>query len=530
MSSPPASKARKVTSSGSASSSACGVAAQSVTTSSSNTNAAAATLNGGNEHRPAGKRVATLEHVSNEVKKESERGETSESLNPSSLEGVMAMLGKGGGEDGTAMEILKKVMEGNLAGVPAGGEEAEDSEIVDDCRIIPEDFPSEYVAERESCIEVYVDGQEAPMRPDFMHQVFARDKYVLGHKNLKIKFQYTKKWRVFVSIQSEGDLKVAGSWSEDFLDKDLMGIIRKSPVCPLEDPENNFTDNIETFREWREEDDDSSEDEVCIEGPSYESLEVVPGSVKASGKLELLRCTALFKRAEGRSLLSRLQAMSVWWIESSEQTFANDSRWFLYMVFLGSKLVGFTTVFEFTNPIRMHRPHIWRICQAVVLPFAQKLGLGRLMIEKIYTQSREEARKVFEVNVEDPCLDFIRLRDSIETDLCLKYNVFPSSSEIPPRGIVPREDAELVRTSLRLTLKQVQRCYEIIRLGRLQAQEPSPTAALATFRLDTKRRIYDENLEDVQGRPKEELKSNLTLLYDDLLEQYLAVVKNASFT
>jgi len=411
--------------------------------------------------------------------------------------------GGAGGENVSPLDILKSVM-GRLAGGGAAGQErmesqlrammqgagepsdgyAEDDqdEFVDDTRVVPQGFPSEFVCERDQVVSIAVDGLEGEIAPLFVHQVFPRDKYIIGYSDLRINFHYTRKWRLFVEISHSQVLKNVKSDWDALLDKDLFKLIEDSPVCPLTAQDKCFTRDRETFERWLAED----------QGDLAEGFAPVEWQCKSvsspftAGKL--LKSASLFDSEDGQSLFHRLQAMSVWFIESAEQTEARDWRWSAYCVLQGDVLVGFTSLFTFVNPLRDERPHTRRICQSIVLPPAQKQGLGRAMVETVYREFLAEPT-TFEMNVEDPCPAFVKLRDIVELSLCEEQKVnFATASSAPPEypnGLVPRQDAEQARARAKVTLKQVQRLYDIVRLRHLR-QSGSDTKPL---RVDIKRRM-----------------------------------------
>lgn len=474
------------------------------------------------------------------------------------LKSVMARLGGSGAVNGGNEEALRAALAGAGSGVE-GYQEGVSDEFVDDTRAIPADFPEDFISKRDQVISLTVDGLEGSMKPLFAHQVFARDIYILGFKGLSVHFSYTKRWRALCEIKFEAEM--AGEerlrWGE-LLDLELMSTILKSPVYPLTHSATCFTTERSTFDKWLVED-RAGGSGADLPSPPLEKAKAngmaeqqqgptpVPWCVKGTeyssqGEtgLRLIRCDGLHANTAGQTFLHRVQAMSVWFIESAEQTDAEDWRWGVYAALDDDTLVGFTSVFTFCNPLRDTRPLGKRICQSVVLPLAQKRGIGRAMVEKIYHDVLDNP-KCFEMTVEDPCLAFTRMRDCIEVELmaasgsssCLVSKKEEGEMLLPgsklvyyENGIVPLEKALQVQEQIKITLKQVQRCYELLRLcGLRSASTAESHRDFCTFRLDIKRRMYIENLEGVQQRPKEELKENLRLLYQDLEEQYVSVLE-----
>jgi GNAT superfamily N-acetyltransferase len=429
----------------------------------------------------------------------------------------------------------QKQTQGGLQTSDAAGYDAQEPGI-EDGRDVPEGFPVDFVAERERCVSLLLgctggaqDESAEAQAPAFVHQVLARDRYVLGYRALRVDLRYTKRWRALLSVSFTARLDGADAerWGADFLDEDVAGTVLQSAVRPDHGGEQSFTTNAAEFAQWARED-----AAACVAHAQLaraDSFEGVPCQVlsqremRGGRTLQLLRCERLHASAQGRALLSKCQAMSLWWVESSEQTDALDARWSLLLAVADGELLGFTSLFCFTNPLREARPHAWRICQALVLPHAQRCGVGRDMVRLVYDLAHRDGT-VFEITVEDPCDAFKALRDAVEAARCKP--LLAQHAEQPfPAGIVPRDVAERVRDHTLVTLKQVQRCYEILRLQFLQrARAQHDDATMHAFRLDVKRRLFHANVEGVKDRPRAELKDNLQLLYDDLVAGFRAAL------
>uniref|UniRef100_A0A7S2RYZ9 histone acetyltransferase n=1 Tax=Mucochytrium quahogii TaxID=96639 RepID=A0A7S2RYZ9_9STRA len=424
---------------------------------------------------------------------------------------------QGNGVDkGAAMDILKAMLEKNpqvVAGLADDSEQSDTDGNVD--RVIPDDFPQDYVMEATKCVQINLDGRENSINPVFAHQVFPRDRYIIGFKGLRIEFSYTKRWRVYVKIEFEDKLTKSegATWTTDFLDSDLDKLIQKSGINPIYGKEESLTFDEKTFEAWK----------IADRSENPPSCEIWSNNNQGDALVQLYQFRTVNSTEESKVLLSRVQAMSLWWIETSEQTNAEDPRWKLYIAVVGGDTIaGFTSLFEFTNPMRGSSPHTWRVCQSMVVPFFQKRGIGREMMERLYSDAISDSQ-VFEVTVEDPCPEFVKMRDCIETYLCCKYIALPSPLQVYPEGLVPKYVAETIQSDLKLTLKQVQRCYEILRLSKL---DESDEETFRRFRLDVKRRLFSDNVEDVQGKPKSELKANLSLLFESLHQEYRGVVSS----
>lgn len=464
--------------------------------------------------------------------------------------------GQGAGEGG-ACSAGVSVSDSTLATLRtalASVSQPEDDE--DGNRILPDDYPDDYINVGVECVEIALEksattspsSQPSPLRPAFTHQIFKRDRFVVGYKNLAVKVSYTRQWRALVEVAFDDALDAA-KWA---VDEDPAAQVLASGANPLYGKAESMTRDEAVFALWLEEDRAASpavaegkEEEVAAtELAELEAAQLAVAQLGVAaaeggresggpGTLALSVVSRASASDAGMALLSRAQAMSLWWIETAEQTDATDARWAAYLLRerASGALAGFTTVFSFSNPTREARPLVWRVCQSVVLPPWQRRGLGKAMLAAVYARAAE-TEALFEVTVEDPCEEFVRLRDVVELELCLRSpdRAFPAPLEAFPQGLVPARKAEAVRRALRLTLKQVQRCYEVLRLHSLKPRDAAPNdEAVAAFRLDVKRRMAHENVEDVRSKPREELKANLRLLYDDLLDnQYRPVLRRVA--
>lgn len=82
--------------------------------------------------------------------------------------------------------------------------------------------------------------------------------------------------------------------------------------------------------------------------------------------------------------------------------------------------VGYTTIYEYYAYPQNIRP---RISQMLILPPFQKLGIGTKMVENIYTYYHSQ-KNVIDITVEDPSDDFQRMRNFVDSRLCMKLKSF----------------------------------------------------------------------------------------------------------
>mmetsp|Transcript_20374 Transcript_20374/g.40048 ORF Transcript_20374/g.40048 Transcript_20374/m.40048 type:complete len:504 (+) Transcript_20374:192-1703(+) len=413
-----------------------------------------------------------------------------------------------------AAASAKEKSSANESGTADAAEE--DDKLDDDGnRILPEDYPEEFVNLVSECVEIEVQNVGST-KPMFTHQVFTRDKYILGYKNVKAKFSYTARWRLLMQVTHEGvmpEVRRKATWE---VDKDPLEMARQSGIVPIYGEATSVTEDPEVFATWERED-----KELEAAEPGLSGAEVV----SATDEVEMLYVPEVYANENRRMLLSRLQAMSFWFIETAQQTDAEDPRWSLYVMRVPSgPLIGFVSVFQFNNPIHKKQPFTWRICQTVVLPPVQYHGIGQRAVKDIYLRAINNDQ-VYELNVEDPCPAFVRLRDAVELTLCLENGVFKgvSLAEEDDTGALASASLEAIHSSMKVSRRQAQRCYDMYQLFKLEQNENEET--MRKYRLQLKRRIFQNNVEGVQALPREDLKRNLHLLYNDLVDQFHGALK-----
>ena len=236
---------------------------------------------------------------------------------------------------------------------------------------------------------------------------------------------------------------------------------------------------------------------------------------------------------ELRAYHGRLAALAMWLIENASAIDSSDHRWDVLSVYqtgglprAGAEeeeeeeeaaaaaaptpaLVGYATVYRFTNPMRDTRPHCLRLAQLLCLPRFQRAGHGREVLACLHRLADADGggEGVREVSVEDPCEGMARLRDAHDVaraaalGLFAAHPAFAAAGGAPPplEAIADLSEAEVagVVHALRVTAPQARRCYLALLLGRLQllggggGGVSSDAPAARAFRLLVKRVLYN---------------------------------------
>ena len=346
------------------------------------------------------------------------------------------------------------------------------------------------------CGEGRIDSRST-CKPEFTHQVFTAGENILGYEDLGIDVYYSPRMRMYVN-ETHG--RVA---EHKLVDKLPLEQISKSCVKPR--MKGNYTVDEGTFKAWLEK--EKTEELLGKEVARY--------SVKdTSFAIHLSSLSS----ADEKALFDRLQASTIWSIENSSTTDLDNESFELYTLYDvtgGKAIAGFAITFMFTNPILTATPNFLRICQVVVLPSYRKQGHCRRMIKAIYaTATSKDA--IYEVSVEDPCPGFTRVRDVVDMGICQGLEELKDTSF--EKGIVDKDTLEKVRKKAKLTAKQVQRCYEVMRYQKL---DQSNEANVKEFRLNVKRRLRVERAEDLDYlKEKDEVKKKLAEMYEQVKSEY----------
>lgn len=98
-----------------------------------------------------------------------------------------------------------------------------------------------------------------------------------------------------------------------------------------------------------------------------------------------------------------METFSLFFIEGADRINPNDNKWRVLLVFSKDRTTfyGYVTLYAFSNPFRHPiRTTIMRICQFLVLPFVQHLGIGKLLMDYIYDYVYQ--KNCLELTVESP--------------------------------------------------------------------------------------------------------------------------------
>merc|ERR1712126_326890 len=133
-----------------------------------------------------------------------------------------------------------------------------------------------------------------------------------------------------------------------------------------------------------------------------------------------------------RAYHERLQFWIMFYIDAASFIDIDDDSWRFFLLFerhgkeggeFNYSIVGYITVYEYYaygRQTNMKRP---RVSQMLILPPYQRQGLGAALLNTLYRNYLTDS-SVVDITVEDPSDNFVRLRDFVDTQNCLKLPAF----------------------------------------------------------------------------------------------------------
>ena len=240
--------------------------------------------------------------------------------------------------------------------------------------------------------------------------------------------------------------------------------------------------------------------------------------------------------ADAASYHVSVQNLALWFIETASPVDLTSDEgggyWKVLYVFESSQnsshnqsyyaLAGYMTLFHFYALFKKPKPGIIvRVCQALVLPSYQRMGLGSTMLHAIY----ELDETIVELTVQDPAPSFTALRNRVDYERSIKENWFETNKMTPPT------ESQVVQMAakFRVIPNQVYIAYELYRYNQTllqMKQQPQNETDLKEYRLMVKKRLLKLHQEDLSACPtKEARQALLGTFFDELLQSYKLILK-----
>ncbi|XP_015592461.1 histone acetyltransferase type B catalytic subunit [Cephus cinctus] len=316
-----------------------------------------------------------------------------------------------------------------------------------------------------------LEDDEATFRPEMSHQVFGDGESIFGYRDLRVKLYY-----------SAGSLETyLGMTYAEKVNKLMYEGVEPDEVLPKFSGKltAQIHDSLDSFIKSLKKDDTFR--------PHGEQLHSF--SVNDQGDIrhfEVYKADMSYKGF--REYHQRLQTFLLWYIDAANFIDIDDDQWHYFNMFekYVSKdglpryaTVGFATVYQYYAYPHHTRP---RIAQVLILPPFQSMGLGTQLLRAIYREytGRNEVK---DITVEDPSMDFQRLRDYVDAVNC---STLPSFARDRLKEGFNKLMATEAREKFKINSKQSRRVYEILKL---RATDLSNENEYREYRLDVKRRL-----------------------------------------
>ncbi|XP_032821290.2 histone acetyltransferase type B catalytic subunit isoform X2 [Petromyzon marinus] len=355
-----------------------------------------------------------------------------------------------------------------------------------------------------------LEDDETTFKPEYSHQVFDDNETVFGYQGLQIQLYYSAcRLTTLLNIKytSRVDEAFHGLEADD-IDAKLRKYV--PPGC---------CSNVDDFVSLLEKD--------ASFKPFGELLHTytVP-SQETGGDITYQIYKADMTNSGFKEFHSRLQTFLIWFIETASFIDVDDERWNYFLLYEkymqdGSPryaVAGYMTVYSYYAYPDKTRP---RISQMLVLPPYQGESHGARLLEAVHRFYIAEPN-VLDITAEDPSENFSRLRDFVDTKLCMALPAFSPDKLLLGFTRTMATEAQL---RLKVNKRQARRVYEILRL---KATDGSNQKQFELYCQDVKQRLnlpFKKNNRELEKMRRflnsEELTAQLQQLDPVRQEQWL---------
>lgn len=330
-----------------------------------------------------------------------------------------------------------------------------------------------------------VDDDSLKFSPLMAHQIFGESESIFGYENLKVRILYTAgPLQTYIGIKY--DKKVDEITNDNIKADDVAGTIASKL------PEGCYFVNLDEFLKTLDKADkfqpfgEKLTEHKCVDNEGNERY------------FEIYHCD--YKTPSFVKFFVRLETFVLWFVDAASYIDVDDPQWSYFVCYEKYKnrdgvyqyaAAGYTTVYEYYAYPQNIRP---RISQMLVLPPFQKLRIGTNFIETIYKYYQVQ-KSVVDITVEDPSEDFQRLRNFVDSRLCLHLDCF--KKDLVKKGF-SKDMIKEAREKLKINPKQCRKVYEIIRLYYTNIYD---VEEYKVYRLDVKKRlnsVYHKQLSDIK--------------------------------
>lgn len=370
-----------------------------------------------------------------------------------------------------------------------------------------------------------LEDDKTSFKPEMSHQVFGDSETIFGYQDLKVKLYYSA--GLLETYLGMTYSEKVNKLTYDVEADEVLSKVASKLAPKIHSNLDTFVESLKKDRTFR---------------PCGELIYSFSVNDKSNTRqFEVYKADMSCKGF--REYHQRLQTFVLWYIDAANFIDIDDDQWHYFNMFEKYKTssghtqygtVGFATVYQYYAYPNHTRP---RIAQVLILPLFQNMGLGTHLLRGIYCEYIGKSN-VKDITVEDPSIDFQRIRDYVDAINCHKLPSF--SRKYLLQGFNKTMVIE-AREKYKINKKQVRRVYEILRL---LITDISNEQEYRDYRLNVKKRLNIPYKREQNDLKKLELvfkslnkRSNITLppmeqrmkildkLYRILEEDYKKVVK-----
>jgi histone acetyltransferase 1 len=297
---------------------------------------------------------------------------------------------------------------------------------------------------------------EAPSYPvEFAYQHFGDSEKIIGYKNLRITLTYA-------DLTMHSHLKIEHDGLSTAVDTELEpDDIRKKvlKIYPIDQQEC-------LIEKW------SVFEEICQRQNEFEPFgEKIKEFSFGDRKFQLYKVTQYSKEFD--SYFSRVQTLTMWFIESAQYIDTEDPRFVHYFLYEERenfktnplKLAGYMSLYRYYAYPDLERA---RFAHVLILPPYRNCGIGPKFLAALFEDIRS-SDKIIDTTAEDPADAFIAMRDYVD---CITCKPLPQFSPENLKKGFNKELAEQVQKSVKICKKQCRRIFEILCYYYVQTEHP----------------------------------------------------------
>jgi len=359
---------------------------------------------------------------------------------------------------------------------------------------------------------------DCAFHPLMSHQIFGESETIFGYKDLEVQLYYhAGSLLTYLSMKCKEKIPQALGINPDLV------LPKVAEIIP-----SGFCSNLDEFMKLLPRENEFVPMGTMIHTYTYndEQYEVYQADITVKGL---------------RQYHERLQTFVLWMIDAASFIDTTDEKWNFFLLFKKEKvgnalqysILGYMTVYHYFCYPDKYRP---RISQALIFPPYQRNGHCTRLIKCVNDHYLADT-KASDITVEDPSEDFVRCRDFVDCQNCMKLDGFKKEHLL--QGFSERMEKAAL-DSFKINKQQSRRVYETLRL---RVTDMSNKEMYQAYRIDVKNRLnipYQKQARDMKklqkalskdefnaamvGQTDEERMQRLDEAYKQIEEEYRATI------